>query len=48
MIPLYGRGSSKKDPREKKIPPRPQGQRSEQDYNSVSNIVDNILNFLKS
>ncbi|KAJ6225802.1 hypothetical protein RDWZM_004347 [Blomia tropicalis] len=29
VIPLYGRGSNKKDPREKKIPPRPQGQRSE-------------------
>ncbi|OTF83770.1 RING finger protein, partial [Euroglyphus maynei] len=35
VIPLYGRGSSKKDPREKKIPPRPQGQRSEQDYSSM-------------
>ena len=28
MIPLYGRGGSKEDPR-KKVPPRPQGQRTE-------------------
>lgn len=36
VIPLYGRGSDKKDPREKKIPPRPQGQRTEQSEYNVS------------
>lgn len=30
VIPLYGRGSSRNDPRDK-LPPRPQGQRSEPD-----------------
>ena len=29
VIPLYGRGGEGKDPREKSIPPRPQGQRPE-------------------
>ncbi|KAH3887287.1 E3 ubiquitin-protein ligase RNF185-like isoform X2 [Dreissena polymorpha] len=30
VVPIYGRGSTdKKDPREKEMPPRPQGQRSE-------------------
>lgn len=39
VIPLYGRGSDKKDPREKKIPPRPQGQRTEQsEYNTFPNF----------
>jgi len=34
VIPLYGRGSSKKDPRDKRLPPRPQGQRTEPEYNT--------------
>lgn len=33
VIPLYGRGSSKQDPREK-LPPRPPGQRTEPENNS--------------
>ncbi|KAG5677380.1 hypothetical protein PVAND_007144 [Polypedilum vanderplanki] len=34
VIPLYGRNSnSQQDPRSKKIPPRPQGQRTEPDNN---------------
>jgi len=33
VIPLYGRGSSKTDPRDKRLPPRPQGQRSEPETN---------------
>ncbi|XP_076310708.1 E3 ubiquitin-protein ligase RNF185-like isoform X2 [Tachypleus tridentatus] len=35
VIPLYGRGSSKEDPREK-LPPRPPGQRSEPESNQGS------------
>lgn len=34
VIPLYGRGGSKEDPREK-LPPRPQGQRTEPENNGV-------------
>jgi len=33
VVPLYGRGNEGKDPREK-VPPRPQGQRSEPTTNS--------------
>lgn len=33
VIPLYGRGSSKQDPRDK-LPPRPPGQRTESESNS--------------
>lgn len=46
VIPLYGRGSGKKDPRDKKIPPRPQGQRSEADYSSVSYfLISKLVQF---
>jgi len=34
VIPLYGRGGSKQDPREK-LPPRPQGQRTEPENNGA-------------
>jgi E3 ubiquitin-protein ligase RNF5 len=34
VIPLYGRGGSKEDPREK-LPPRPQGQRTEPENTGV-------------
>uniref|UniRef100_A0A915CP06 RING-type E3 ubiquitin transferase n=1 Tax=Ditylenchus dipsaci TaxID=166011 RepID=A0A915CP06_9BILA len=30
VIPLYGRGGKETDPRDKKIPPRPRGQRTEE------------------
>jgi len=33
VIPLYGRGSGKTDPRNMRLPPRPQGQRSEPETN---------------
>lgn len=29
VIPLYGRGGSGEDPRNKTVPPRPKGQRTE-------------------
>lgn len=32
VIPLYGRGSSRKDPRNTTIPPRPPGQRTEAEF----------------
>ncbi len=39
VIPLYGRGSDEKqDPRDK-LPPRPQGQRTEPENNGVSSIL---------
>lgn len=29
LVPLYGRGGNQSDPREKPLPPRPSGQRTE-------------------
>jgi len=40
VIPLYGRGGEGKDPREK-VPPRPQGQRSEPTTNGYSFLGTN-------
>jgi len=43
VIPLYGRGNTdQKDPREKAIPPRPRGQRSEPENTGGAN---NFFNF---
>jgi E3 ubiquitin-protein ligase RNF5 len=44
VIPLYGRGGSKEDPREK-LPPRPQGQRTEPENTGV-NIYIISLHFI--
>ncbi|CEF63956.1 E3 ubiquitin-protein ligase RNF185 [Strongyloides ratti] len=33
IIPIYGRGGNKVDPRSKKVPPRPRGQRTEEPAN---------------
>ena len=42
VIPLYGRGGSKQDPREK-LPPRPQGQRTEPENNGVKLTNNNKI-----
>uniref|UniRef100_A0A0N5CFC4 RING-type E3 ubiquitin transferase n=1 Tax=Strongyloides papillosus TaxID=174720 RepID=A0A0N5CFC4_STREA len=38
IIPIYGRGGSKVDPRSKKVPPRPRGQRTEEPTNQFGNF----------
>ncbi|XP_003387784.3 PREDICTED: E3 ubiquitin-protein ligase RNF185-like [Amphimedon queenslandica] len=45
LIPLYGRGSDQKDPRES-LPPRPAGQREEapEDNNNTGYFGDGMLN----
>uniref|UniRef100_A0A0N4Z6N0 RING-type E3 ubiquitin transferase n=1 Tax=Parastrongyloides trichosuri TaxID=131310 RepID=A0A0N4Z6N0_PARTI len=38
IIPIYGRGGNKVDPRSKKVPPRPRGQRTEEPSNQFGNF----------
>jgi len=35
LVPLYGRGGNQSDPREKPVPPRPSGQRTEPRTNNI-------------